>query len=181
MASKCLPEYLLIASQLSTCAGRGLRFESRGLVGTWVEGCISLTRFIEARDRAFCRGCRYLYSNCHKGKRKLGIKKEKMRIEITIGPSIYTLYFRNRSDWPQWRAAGMRIKTSRRHDRRVADEGERPAEEAWAESERLQEARRREENRAARGDEYHQEQAERHRAVERHQDRCYQEPQLRGG
>ena len=29
--------------------------------------------------------------------------------------------------------------------------------------------------------EYHQEQAERHRAVERHQDRCYHEPQLRGG
>jgi hypothetical protein len=29
--------------------------------------------------------------------------------------------------------------------------------------------------------EYHQEQAERHRAIERHQDRCYHEPQLRGG
>ena len=32
-----------------------------------------------------------------------------------------------------------------------------------------------------RGAEYHQEQTERHRAVERHQDRCYHEPQLRGG
>jgi hypothetical protein len=35
---------------------------------------------------------------------------------------------------------------------------------------------------AWRGSEYHQEQTERHRAVERHQeDRCYHEPQLRGG
>jgi hypothetical protein len=29
--------------------------------------------------------------------------------------------------------------------------------------------------------EYHQEQAECHRVVERHQDTCYDEPQLRGG
>ena len=29
--------------------------------------------------------------------------------------------------------------------------------------------------------EYHREQTERHRAVERHQDRCYHELQLRGG
>jgi hypothetical protein len=35
---------------------------------------------------------------------------------------------------------------------------------------------------AWRGSEYHQEQTERHRAVERHQeDRCYHEPQLQGG
>jgi hypothetical protein len=34
---------------------------------------------------------------------------------------------------------------------------------------------------AWRGSEYHHEQTERHRAVERHQDRCYYEPQLRGG
>ena len=68
----------------------------------------------------------------------------------------------------------------RRHDQRVTVEGERPAEEAWQESERRQEARRREENWAS-WCEYHQEQAERRRAVERHQDRCYHEPQLRGG
>ncbi len=37
----------------------------------------------------------------------------------------------------------------RRHDRRVVEEGERPAEEAWAESERRHAARRREENRIA--------------------------------
>jgi hypothetical protein len=37
----------------------------------------------------------------------------------------------------------------RRHDRRVAEEGERPVEEAWQESERRHEARRREENRLA--------------------------------
>jgi hypothetical protein len=65
----------------------------------------------------------------------------------------------------------VRPETSRRHDRHVADEGERPAEEAWAESERREEVRRREENRAA-WSEYHPERAERHRAVERHQDRC---------
>jgi hypothetical protein len=41
-------------------------------------------------------------------------------------------------------------------------------------------ARGREENRLA-WCEYHQEQTERHRAVERHQDRCYHELQLRGG
>jgi hypothetical protein len=41
-------------------------------------------------------------------------------------------------------------------------------------------ARGREEKRLA-WCEYHQELAERHRAVERHQDRCYHEPQLRGG
>jgi hypothetical protein len=105
MPSKCLPEYLLIASQPSTSAGRGLRSESRGLVDTWVEGCISLTCFIEARDREFCRGCRYLFSNCCKKTRETRGKEEKKRIEITIGPSIYTLYFLNRSDWPRWRAA----------------------------------------------------------------------------
>ena len=37
----------------------------------------------------------------------------------------------------------------RRHDRRVVKEGERPAEEAWAESERRHAAQRREENRIA--------------------------------
>jgi len=37
----------------------------------------------------------------------------------------------------------------KRHDQRVSDEGERPAEEAWAESEGRYIARRREENRVA--------------------------------
>jgi hypothetical protein len=36
---------------------------------------------------------------------------------------------------------------SKRHDRRVAEEGERQLEEAWRESERRYNARRREENR----------------------------------
>ncbi len=36
---------------------------------------------------------------------------------------------------------------SRRHDRRVTEEGERPAEGAWMESERREAARRRAENR----------------------------------
>jgi hypothetical protein len=49
-----------------------------------------------------------------------------------------------------------------RHDRRVADEGERPAEEAWMESERRYEERRRRENRAAWYG-WHLDQAERHR------------------
>jgi len=37
----------------------------------------------------------------------------------------------------------------KRHDQRVSDEGQRPAEEAWAESQRSCFARRREENRVA--------------------------------
>ncbi len=53
---------------------------------------------------------------------------------------------------------------TRRHDARVAEEGERPAEEAWMESERAHNARLREENRLA-WCEYHQGQAVRHRAV----------------
>jgi hypothetical protein len=105
MTSKCLPEYLLIRSQPSTSTGRGLRPESRGLVDTWVEGCISLIRLIQARDREFCRGCRHLFSNYHKEIERIRGKEEQKRIEITIGPSIYTLYFLSRSDWPQWRAA----------------------------------------------------------------------------
>jgi hypothetical protein len=105
MTSKCLPEYLLIRSQPSTSTGRGLWCESRELVDTWVEGCISLLCFIQARYGEFCRGCRYLSSNYYKEKATIRGKEEKKRIEITIGPSIYTLYFLSRSDWPQWRAA----------------------------------------------------------------------------
>jgi len=52
---------------------------------------------------------------------------------------------------------------SRRHEKRVKEEGERTAEEMWAESERRYAARRREENRAA-WCRYHQDQAVRHRA-----------------
>ena len=37
----------------------------------------------------------------------------------------------------------------KRHDQRVSDEGQRPAEEVWAESQRRCFARRREENRVA--------------------------------
>jgi hypothetical protein len=51
---------------------------------------------------------------------------------------------------------------TRRHDRRVADEGERPLEEAWAESERRHNARRRAQNRWE-WVRYHEGQAERHR------------------
>jgi hypothetical protein len=105
MSSKCLPKYLLFVSQPSTCGCRGLRPGSRGLVDTWVEGCISLICFIPARGRGFCRGCRYLFSNYYKGKENIGGKKREKRVEITIGPSIYTLYFFGRSDLPQWRAA----------------------------------------------------------------------------
>jgi hypothetical protein len=49
-----------------------------------------------------------------------------------------------------------------RHDRRVADEDERPAEEAWMASERRYEERRRRENQAAWYG-WHLDQAERHR------------------
>lgn len=51
---------------------------------------------------------------------------------------------------------------TRRHDARVIEEGERPAEEAWMESERRHSARRRAENEAA-WCQYHRDQAERHR------------------
>jgi len=61
---------------------------------------------------------------------------------------------------------------------REMDSDER--EELWQESLRAYNARGCEEKRLA-GCVYHQEQAERYRAVERHQDRCYYEPQLRGG
>ena len=53
---------------------------------------------------------------------------------------------------------------SRRHDQRVKSEGERPAEEAFMESERRYDARRRAEVRAAWVD-YHEGQAARHRGV----------------
>ena len=53
---------------------------------------------------------------------------------------------------------------SRQHDRRVTDEGERPAEAAWMESERRHDVGRREAMRAAWA-EYHRGQAERHRTV----------------
>ena len=53
---------------------------------------------------------------------------------------------------------------SRRHEKRVKEEGERPAEEMWAESERRHAARRREESRAA-WRKYHHDQAARHRAI----------------
>jgi hypothetical protein len=67
----------------------------------------------------------------------------------------------------------------RRHQQLVAMEGERREEEDWQKTERAHAAARAEQMRTA-WCEYHQEQAERHRAVERHQDRCYHDPQLRG-
>jgi hypothetical protein len=52
----------------------------------------------------------------------------------------------------------------RRHDLRVAEEGERPEHEVWTESERRYDAIRRAEIRAAWVD-YHEGQAARHRGV----------------
>jgi hypothetical protein len=52
----------------------------------------------------------------------------------------------------------------RRDDKRVESEGERAAEELWAESERRHAEQRREKNRAAWAA-YHRLQAERHRAT----------------
>jgi hypothetical protein len=66
----------------------------------------------------------------------------------------------------------------KRSSREMDSDDER--EELWQESVRAYNARGREEKRLA-WCEYHQELAERHRAVERHQDRCYYEPQLPGG
>ena len=53
---------------------------------------------------------------------------------------------------------------SKRHERRVQSEGERQALEMWQESERKYAERRREANRQA-WTSFHEEQAERHRAV----------------
>ncbi len=67
-------------------------------------------------------------------------------------------------------AAGERVEDeldafiSRRHDRRVTDEGERPTEAEWMESERRHDVRRRAENGAA-WRAYHEGQAARHRTV----------------
>jgi hypothetical protein len=65
---------------------------------------------------------------------------------------------------------------------REMDSDER--EELWQESVRAYNAGGREEKTAwwrGASTTTNQEQAECHRAVERHQDRCYHEPQLRGG
>jgi hypothetical protein len=56
------------------------------------------------------------------------------------------------------------ILITRRHDERRTEEGERPAEEAWMESERRYAQRRREKNRLAWAA-YHEDQAARHRAT----------------
>ncbi len=53
---------------------------------------------------------------------------------------------------------------SRRHEKRVEEEGKRAVEEMWAESERRHAARRREEYRVA-WCKYHHDQAARHRAT----------------
>jgi hypothetical protein len=73
------------------------------LVDTWVEGCDSLIRFIEGDTGEFVENVdTYSQTITKEG---MGSQEEKNLIEITIGPSIYTLYFLNRLDWPQWRAA----------------------------------------------------------------------------
>ncbi len=87
---------------------------------------------------------------------------------------------------PEQYAKGLRADNeantfiAKRHEQRERAGEPKSAQAIWRESEGRYDARRREENRTA-WCEYHQEQAERHRAVERHQDRCYHEPQLRGG
>ena len=66
----------------------------------------------------------------------------------------------------------------KRSSREMNSDDER--EELWQESVRTHNACGSKQKRLA-WCEYHQEQTERYRAVERHQDRCYYEPQLRGG
>jgi hypothetical protein len=63
----------------------------------------SLIRFIEGDTGEFVESVdTYSQTITKEG---MGSQEEKNLIEITIGPSIYTLYFLNRLDWPQWRAA----------------------------------------------------------------------------
>src|ERR671921_1396286 len=90
MASKCL----LSTPHPSTVTGRGLLVESRGLVDTSVEGRILFIRSVRAENKGLSRGCRHFFSNCSRRKEFLGVQ-DKKPIEITIGPSIYTLYFLN--------------------------------------------------------------------------------------
>jgi len=66
----------------------------------------------------------------------------------------------------------------KRSSREMNSDDER--EELWQESVRTHNACGSKQKRLA-WCEYHHEQTERHRAVERHQARCYYEPQLRGG
>jgi hypothetical protein len=77
--------------------------------------------------------------------------------------------------------AGLDAFIEVRDKQRRKEEGERAEAAAWVESTRRYNAVRDAKLRDA-WCEYHQEQAERHRAVERRQEnRCYHEPQLRGG
>jgi hypothetical protein len=72
MIRKCLSEYLPIRPQPSTSTGRALWCESRGLVGTWVEGRVSLIHFIQARNRSFVEGVDTYSQITTKRKRALG-------------------------------------------------------------------------------------------------------------
>jgi len=113
--------------------------------------------FSVARTCGTCRGTGRIIKNPCEECRGAGRVEREKSLEIKIPAGVET---------------GSRL--------RIAGEGERLPEELWMESERRHNARRREENRTA-WCEYHQEQAGCLRAVEGHQDRCYREPQLRGG
>ena len=91
MASKCL----LSTPHPSTCDCRGSLAESRGLVDTSVEGRILFIRSVQAENKELSRGCRHFFSNCSRDKEVFLGVEDKKHIEITIGPSIYTLYFLN--------------------------------------------------------------------------------------
>jgi hypothetical protein len=90
MARKCL----LSTPQPSTVTGRGLLAESRGLVDSSVEGWILFIRSVQAENKGLSRGCRHFFSNYSKEKEVFRGTGQKP-IEVTIGPSIYTLYFLN--------------------------------------------------------------------------------------
>src|SRR5215204_7048477 len=91
MASKCL----LSTPHPSTVTGRGLLAESRGLVDTSVEGRILFFRPVQAGKRELSRECRHFFSNYSREKEVFRGEGQKKPIEVTIGPSIYTLYFLN--------------------------------------------------------------------------------------
>jgi hypothetical protein len=105
MASKCLPEYLLIRPQPSTLTGRGLSVESRGLVDTSVEGRILLIRFFKAGNKGLGRGCRYCFSNCSKEKAEFRSKERRKAYRDNKRAKCLHPLLLQLPDWPQWRAA----------------------------------------------------------------------------
>jgi hypothetical protein len=100
MSSKCL----LSTPHPSTVPGRGLLAESRGLVGTSVEGRIVFIRSVQAENKELGRGCRHFFSNCSRKKEVLGSTGQKAYRDNNRAKYLHPL-LPQLPEWPQWRAA----------------------------------------------------------------------------